>query len=288
MSAATVQLDEISDILARDLKGSPFAVLRNDRYVVVVSDKYGVATIAGDREPASAPRGALEIAKQAGLLGINVQVHPFIVSEKAEGDGDMFLRPNATALDLKAALEGKSGGDSGISLENANKLVDFLNGRVRQTRKQSASGTIQPLSAEFKRLLVACAKQTIGESKPWVAGVQITADHVVSEDFMLGPLLYVAAENWTPPYLAAKRQGGFTFSVKEDESSILGYRVTGISVSSPAIVALALASVIRSHTRKGACILDPCLLKFANFMGEITGDANIFGDMDTMIMSPEA
>ncbi|MDW9478770.1 hypothetical protein GOB57_08635 [Sinorhizobium meliloti] len=290
MATAPDQLSVIADMLAEDLKGLPFAVLKNDRYVVLISDQFGVATVVGDRDAGGAHKAALEIARQAGLLGIAVQVHPYVVSDRTDGDGDIFVRPNAIALDIRSSLAGKSGGKPPISNDDANRLIDFLNGRVHKTRAEPGKGAqIAPLTPEFKRLLASCAEKALDENKPWVAGVPISVDHLVAEEFMLAPLLLAAAENWTAPYLASKRQGGFAFSVAAAEGSILGFKVTGLTAASPMIVLVAVAAAIRKCCRHGACILDPYLLRFANFIGEIKGDADIFGvaDMDAMLIASQ-
>lgn len=290
MALAPDQLSVIADMLAEDLKGLPFAVLKNDRYVVLISDQFGVATVVGDRDAGGAHKAALEIARQAGLLGIAVQVHPYVVSDRTDGDGDIFVRPNQIALDIRSSLAGKSGGQPPISNDDANRLIDFLNGRVHKARAEPGKGTqIPELTPEFKRLLVACAEKALADNKPWVAGVQISVDHVVAEDFMLAPLLLIAAENWTAPYLASKRQGGFAFSVAEADTSILGYKVTGLTAASPMIVLVAVAAAIRKCCTDGACKLDPYLLRFADFIGEIKGNADIFGkaDMDAMLIASQ-
>jgi len=292
MAVAPDQLSVIADILAEDLKGHSFAVLQNDRYIVLISDKYGVATVVGDRDAGGAHKAALEIARQAGLLGITVQVHPYVVSDRSEGDGDIFVRPEAIALDIRGSMAGKAAGSPPLSNEDANRLIDFLNGRVQKAKVSKDKADIPPLTPEFRRLLLACAEKALGDSKPWVAGVQITVEHLVAEEFMLGPLLLVAAENWTPPYLAAKRQGGFAFSVApaSAETAIIGYRVTGITYASAMIVLVALAAAIRRcDNGKGACVLDPYLLRFADFLGEIKGSADIFGaeDMDALLIASQ-
>jgi hypothetical protein len=285
MAAAQEQLSAIADILVQELEGQPFAILSNERYIVIVSDRYGVATVVGDIDAAGANKAALEIARQARLLGIGVQVHPFVVSDRPSGDGDMFVRPSAVALDIRSALAGRAGAKAAMSLDDATRLVDFLNGR--QSRKAAREpAKMPPITPEFKRLLVATAERALGENKPWVAGVPINVEHVVAEDFMLAPLLLIAAENWTAPYLAAKRQGGFSFSVVKAET-ILGYRVSGLAMADPMITLVALGSVIRRHCSKGMCALDPCLLRFADLMGEIKGDANIFGEMDAVLVASQ-
>ncbi|MCV9963762.1 hypothetical protein OIU34_17950 [Pararhizobium sp. BT-229] len=290
MATSPDQLSVIADMLAEDLKGLPFAILKNDRYIVLISDQFGVATVVGDRDAGGAHKAALEIARQAGLLGIAVQVHPYVVSDRTDGDGDIFVRPNQIALDIRSSMAGKSGGTPPVSNEDANRLIDFLNGRVHKARAEPGKGTqIPPLTPEFKRLLAACAEKALSDNKPWVAGVQISVDHLVAEDFMLAPLLLVAAENWTAPYLASKRQGGFAFSVAGADTTILGYKVTGLTAASPMIVLVAIAAAIRKCCRDGACILDPYLLRFADFIGEIKGNADIFGeaDMDAMLIASQ-
>ncbi|MCZ7861639.1 hypothetical protein O9X98_09515 [Agrobacterium salinitolerans] len=290
MAIAPDQLSVIADMLAEDLKGLPFAVLKNDRYIVLISDQFGVATVVGDRDAGGAHKAALEIARQAGLLGIAVQVHPYVVSDRTDGDGDIFVRPNQIALDIRSSLAGKAGGQPPISNDDANRLIDFLNGRVHKAKAEPGKATqIPELTPEFKRLLVACAEKALADNKPWVAGVQISVDHVVAEDFMLAPLLLIAAENWTAPYLASKRQGGFAFSVAEADTSILGYKVTGLTSASPMIVLVAVAAAIRKCCTDGACKLDPYLLRFADFIGEIKGNADIFGkaDMDAMLIASQ-
>ncbi len=290
MAIAPDQLSVIADMLAEDLKGLPFAVLKNDRYIVLISDQFGVATVVGDRDAGGAHKAALEIARQAGLLGIAVQVHPYVVSDRTDGDGDIFVRPNQIALDIRSSLAGKAGGEPPISNDDANRLIDFLNGRVHKAKAEPGKATqIPELTPEFKRLLVACAEKALADNKPWVAGVQISVDHVVAEDFMLAPLLLIAAENWTAPYLASKRQGGFAFSVAEADTSILGYKVTGLTSASPMIVLVAVAAAIRKCCTDGACKLDPYLLRFADFIGEIKGNADIFGkaDMDAMLIASQ-
>jgi hypothetical protein len=290
MANSPDQLTVIADILADDLKGLPFAVLKNDRYIVLISDKFGVATVVGDRDAGGAHKAAMEIARQAGLLGIDVQVHPYVVSDRTDGDGDIFVRPNQIALDIRSSMAGKSDGNPPITNEDANRLIDFLNGRVHKTKVDPSKATqIPPMTPEFKRLLAACAEKALADNKPWVAGVQISVDHLVAEDFMLAPLLLVAAENWTAPYLASKRQGGFAFSVAAADATILGYKVTGLTVASPMIVLVAVAAAIRKCCRDGACVLDPYLLRFADFIGEIKGNADIFGDseMDAMMIASQ-
>ena len=288
MAIAPDQLSVIADTLVQDLEGQPFAILSNERYVVIVSNRYGVATVVGDQDSGGAHKAALEIARQAGLLGIAAQVHPFVVSDRPDGDPDMFVRPSAIALDIRSAMAGRTGGKDAMSLEDATRLVDFLNGKVRQAKAASAdSKKIPPMTPEFKRLLTACAERALGDFKPWVAGVQISVEHIVAEDFMLAPLLLVAAENWTAPYLAAKRQGGFSFSIAKDANTTLGYKVSGLVMANPLITMVAVASVIRRHCRNGLCALDPCLLRFADFIGEITGDANIFGEMDSALIAAQ-
>lgn len=290
MPAAPDQLSVISDILAEDLKETPFAILKNDRYIVLISDQLGVATVVGDRNAGGAHRAALEIARQAGLLGIAIQVHPYVVSDRPDGDGDIFVRPNHIGLDIRSSMAGKAGGVPPISNRDANRLIDFLNGRVHKTRAEPGAGTkIPPLTPEFKRLLAACAQKALGDNKPWVAQVQISVDHLVADDFMLGPLLLEAAENWTAPYLASKRQGGFAFSVAVADNTILGYKVTGLTAASPMIVLVAVAAVIRQYCEEGSCVLDPCLLRFADFIGEIKGSADIFGetDVDAMMVATQ-
>jgi hypothetical protein len=290
MATSPDQLSVIADMLAEDLKGLPFAVLKNDRYIVLISDQFGVATVVGDRDAGGAHKAALEIARQAGLLGINVTVHPYVVSDRSDGDGDIFVRPHAIALDIRSSMTGKAGGKPPISNEDANRLIDFLNGRVHKTKAEPGkTADIPPLTPEFKRLLTACAEKALSDHKPWVAGVQISVDHLIAEDFMLAPLLLVAAENWTPPYLASKRQGGFAFSVAVADKTILGYKVTGLTAASPMIVLVAIAAAIRKCCKDGACVLDPYLLRFANFIGEIKGTADIFGDtdMDAMLIASQ-
>ncbi|MCS4089832.1 hypothetical protein [Rhizobium sp. BK176] len=290
MATAPDQLSVIADMLAEDLKGLPFAVLKNDRYIVLISDQFGVATVVGDRDAGGAHKAALEIARQAGLLGINVTVHPYVVSDRSDGDGDIFVRPHAIALDIRSSMTGKAGGKPPISNEDANRLIDFLNGRVHKTKAEPGKpANIPPLTPEFKRLLTACAEKALSDHKPWVAGVQISVDHLIAEDFMLAPLLLVAAENWTPPYLASKRQGGFAFSVSVADQTILGYKVTGLTAASPMIVLVAIAAAIRKCCKDGACVLDPYLLRFADFIGEIKGSADIFGetDMDAMLIASQ-
>ncbi len=286
MAEAPNQLSVISDLLVEGLNGFPFAVLMNDRYIVLISELFGVATVTGDRDAGNAHKGALEIARQAGLLGISVQVHPFVVSDRTDGDGDVFVRPQAIALDIRSAMAAKAGGTAVMSNEDAHRLIDFLNGKVHKA-KATPAVAIPPLTPEFKRMLVACAEKALGENKPWAAGVQISVDHLVSENFMLAPLLLIAAENWTSPYLASKRQGGFAFSIKKSNDAILGYGVTGLTYASPMIVMVALAATIRKCCDKGMCRLDPYILRFADFLGEIKGDADIFGneDMDAMLIS---
>nr|WP_250807993.1 hypothetical protein [Neorhizobium tomejilense] len=282
------QLSGIADILADDLKAFPFAVLKNDRYIVLISDQFGIATVVGDRDAGSAHKGALEIARQAGLLGISAQVHPFVVSDRTDGDGDIFVRPNAIALDIRSSMTTKAGGKPVMSSEDANRLVDFLNGRVHKAAL-SRGAALPQVTPEFRRLLTACAERALDDRKPWVAGVKISVDHLVSDDFMLAPLLLVAAENWTAPYLAAKRQGGFTFSIVEDSTKLIGYRVTGLKMASPMIVMVSVAAAIRRQCKKDACILDPYLLRFADFIGEIKGSADLFGndDMDAMLIASQ-
>jgi hypothetical protein len=290
MATAPDQLSVIADMLAEDLKGLPFAVLKNDRYIVLISDQFGVATVVGDRDAGGAHKAALEIARQAGLLGINVTVHPYVVSDRSDGDGDIFVRPHAIALDIRSSMTGKAGGKPPISNEDANRLIDFLNGRVHKTKAEPGqTANIPPLTPEFKRLLTACAEKALSDHKPWVAGVQISVDHLIAEDFMLAPLLLVAAENWTPPYLASKRQGGFAFSVAVADQTILGYKVTGLTAASPMIVLVAIAAAIRKCCKDGTCVLDPYLLRFADFIGEIKGSADIFGeaDMDAMLIASQ-
>lgn len=288
MAQAPSQLTIIADILVEDLKSLPFAVLQNDRYIVLISDQFGVATVVGDRDAGSAHKGALEIARQAGLLGISVQVHPFVVSDRTDGDGDIFVRPAAIALDIRSSMSAKNGGKAPMSNEDASRLIDFLNGKVHKT-SAVPTAVIPPVTPEFRRLLASCAEKALGDNKPWVSGVPISVDHIVSDDFMLAPLLLVAAENWTAPYLAAKRQGGFSFSIEPSESAILGYKVTGLVAASPMIVMVAFAAALRKECRKGACILDPYLLRFANFIGEIRGNADIFGsgDVDAMLIASQ-
>jgi hypothetical protein len=290
MASAPDQLSAIADLLAEDLTGLPFAVLKNDRYIVLISDQFGVATVVGDRDAGGAHRAALEIARQAGLLGIPVQVHPYVVSDRNDGDGDIFVRPQAIALDIRSSMAGKAGGKPPISNEDANRLIDFLNGRVhKRSPGAGKSEKIPPLTPEFKRLLTACAEKALADNKPWVAGVQISVDHLVADDFMLAPLLFIAAEDWTAPYLASKRQGGFAFSIVGTDTSILGYRVTGLTASSPVIVLVAVAAAIRKCCDDGSCILDPYLLRFAEFIGDIKGSADIFGgaDMDAMLIATQ-
>ena len=135
-------------------------------------------------------------------------------------------------------------------------------------------------------MLVACADRALGSNKPWVAGVEITVEQLVSDDFLLGPLLLVASENWTPPYLKSKQQGGFMFSIAHDpEKATIGYRVTGIHMASPLIVLTAISAAIRKQSRKGACILDPYLLRFAHFIDEIKASENMPEDVDTMMVA---
>lgn len=289
MAASPDQLSVISDILVDDLNGFPFAVLKNDRYIVLISDQFGVATVVGDKDAGSAHKAALEIARQAGLLGIAVQVHPYVVSDRPDGDGDIFVRPSAIALDIRSSMAGKSGGKPPITNEDANRLIDFLNGRVHKAKATGPTTQIPPLTPEFKRLLTACAEKALGDNKPWVAGVKITVEHLVAEEFMLAPLLLVAAENWTAPYLASKRQGGFTFSIAAADSTIIGYKVTGLTAASPMIVLVAVAAAIRKCCRKGACVLDPYLLRFADFIHDIKGSGDIFGaaDMDAMLIASQ-
>ena len=288
MADAPDQLSVIADILFEDLKDHRFAVLQNDRYVVLISDQFGVATVVGDREAGNAHKGALEIARQAGLLGISVQVHPFVVSDRSDGDGDIFVRPTAIGLDVRSSMSAKNGGKPALSNEDANRLIDFLNGKVHRPAATPVT-VIPPVTPEFRRLLTACVEKSLGDCKPWVAGGPISVDHLVSDDFMLAPILLVAAEEWTAPYLAAKRQGGFAFSVAAADSTILGYRVTGLVAASPMIVMVSVAAAIRRQCNNGACILDPYLLRFAAFIDEIKGGADIFGerDVDAMLIASQ-
>lgn len=284
MAAPSNQTAAIADALASELKDRPFTVLRNEDYVVLIGEKLGVATIAGDKDGA-AHRGALEVARQAGLLGLDVTVHPFVVDGRTDGDG-ATLRLSTVAADAVAGLERRAA-ESGATLSNddAVKLVDFLSGRALGFSKADAPDGMSPVTPELRRMMAACAETALGEGKAWVAGIRIDADHLVAADFMLGPLLLVASENWTPPFIAAKRQGGFSFTIKRDPAAVVGYRVTGISMSSPLIVMLGLAAVIRSRAGKGgAVLLDDCVLRFAEFVRDIKGSADIFGDVDVAII----
>jgi hypothetical protein len=289
MSDTTDHLSGIAEQLAADLKDDPFAILRNDRYIVLVSDKYGVATVVAERDAAIAHKSALEIAKTANVMGISVHVHPFIVSDKPDGDGDIYVRPGALSLDISRAMAVKSAAGRPISNEDANKLVDFLNGRIAQSKAKERERVDMPaVTPEFKRLLDACARKALGDVKPWVAGMKISMDHLTSENFMLGPLLYAASEQWTAPYLASKRQGGFSFSIaKSDKDTILGYKVTGLMMASPAVVLLAVSAMLRKAKKNGECVLDPYLLRFADFIAEISGSADIFGDVDTILIGTQ-
>lgn len=237
--------------------GPEFHVVDAGRFVVVLHQKYGAATIYPHDNEEAAKKCASVLSEAFKKSGLNILVSAFALSETMVRPPVVIRSGPQMFTDILVSMVRSSSGSERLStdqLANAIILASDLKKKVRR------------LDPHLMEMLKNAIIQVVGNTKMFAGGAQIDVEELVMPQFLLPALLLSAAENWTLPVVSQKGLGGFVVQMAYDESAVLMFRVTGLEVSSPLLFYLPVLDVLRKQKRGGEFILDHCVERFGNFI----------------------
>lgn len=266
----------------RDGLGADFAVSEAVGFVFVGHADFGIAAVVASADEEEAIRAAKGLSAIATEAGVAFRALHFAVSRDGVRPPWIVRSGASMSVDIVKAMArvsaGKPGpGGDGIARISAAVALGLL------ARPKAAD--FPPLSANLLRLAEACVSKVLAGRSVWVASVEIDAKDVVSPGFMLPAILVHAAQDWALPVVGSKGQGGFTMRLTPDPKSILGYKVSGVRLSSPVLLFLPIVNLVRRSFSGGECVLDDTVRRFADFLTLNGLDAGIMGDVDVRVAS---
>jgi len=272
-------VEELAATLREGL-GEGFVASQADGFVFVGHPDFGMAAVVPSDDEEEAKRAAASLAVVAAAAGVSTPVLHFAVSKNGVRPPWVIRAGASMSVDIVAAMARASAGKTppGNTVEQVSAAL------AKALASRPAPVEFPPLSPNLLRLAEACVSKVLGDRSVWVASVEIDAKDVVSPGFMLPAILVHAAQDWTLP-VVAKKGGGFTVRLTPDPKSILGYKVSGIVLSSPVLLFLPIVNLVRRSFSNGECVLDDSVRRFADFLVLNGLDSGIMGDVDVRVAS---
>lgn len=262
--------------------GTSFAVKAAGAYVAVVHADFGLAAVVPSDSEEEASKAAAGMTAAAARAGVVWPAMHFAVSSVGVKPPWVVRAGASMTVDIVSAMARGSGSRPVLGEEGAAKVLAAL---ASPSPAGLATAAHPPLSPHVLRLAEACVEKALGGQTVWVAGVEIDAKDVVGPNFMLPAVLIHAAMDWAIPVVASKGEGGFTVKLSPDPKAILGYRVSGMNLSSPVLLFLPIVNLVRRSFSNGECVLDDTVRKFAEFLTVNGLDTDVVGDVDVRVAS---
>ncbi|EPX83998.1 hypothetical protein Salmuc_01773 [Salipiger mucosus DSM 16094] len=109
----------------------------------------------------------------------------------------------------------------------------------------------------------------------FAAGLAVDASFVGASDAFLPVLLVAASEKWSP-VVAKVGRGGFDVRLKRDTEALVGFRVADVLASSPYLLFMPIARVVRAGETGEGIELDNLFAVFSRWLQKYDlGDARI-------------
>ncbi|MBO9428412.1 hypothetical protein [Sulfitobacter sp. R18_1] len=97
-------------------------------------------------------------------------------------------------------------------------------------------------------------------------GVEVESDFVTSSEGMLPALLIAASEEWTPVVVAAKGHAAFDIRMAKDPEALIGFRIVDVLVSTPSVLYMPLAHMLRKCFDGEGYVLDSVIERFGRWV----------------------
>jgi len=275
----------VSDLAAAlsESLGGTFKAKAAQGYVALGHPDFGLAAVIPSDSEEEAAKAAAAFTAAAAQAGVTWPAMHFAISQTGVKPPWVVRAGASMSVDIAAAMARGSVSRPPLGEEAMEKaLAAALPSPVAVT---ASSEPAKPLSPNLLRLAEACVEKALGGRTAWVAGVEIDAQDIVGPAFMLPAVLMHAALDWTIPVVASKGQGGFLIRMSPDAKGVLGFRVTGVDMSSPVLLFLPLVNLLRRSIVNGECVLDESVRKFADFLETNGIDTDVMGDVEVRVAS---
>lgn len=263
-------LDALAKQLAVGL-GDGFAVIPVVQlgFVAIVSAEYGVAALAPTAEAPEAIAAAERLAAVARGAGLEVNPVPFGIAQGG-GTPPVIVREHYMPLDIHRTMQSVVQAKGAPGQEVAARIVQAIAALPRP------KATPKGLSPNILMTAETVVRKVLKDEKAWLYGIDIAARDIVSPTYLLPAVLTVAARRWTPPVVAAGKQGGFLVSLEPNpKGAVLGYSVAAVDISNPVLFFLPIVDVVRRSFRGGECWVDGIVEEYADYMKGRGHDSDI-------------
>lgn len=270
--------------------GDGFVVRPAGRYVAVAHPALGLAAVVPSDDETQAMAAAAELTALAASVGVTYPSMHFAVSATVVRP-PWVVRAASMDVDILSAMAKASATRPPFDAPSMAKVVaalsqqpvlDLPNGNAALVTAGLPAAPAQ-INPSLLRMIEKCVERSLGGQGAWVYGVEVDASDIAGTGFMLPALLIAAAEKWTIPVVASKGQGGFLVRLSPDSNAILGYRVSGLEVSSPLLVFLPIVNLIRRSRVGGEFSLDGTVEVFARFLRANDLDSGAIADVDVRV-----
>lgn len=253
---------------------SIFAIPQLD-LVAILSAENGIAALSPTADVAAATAAAERLLAVARGAGIEASPIPLGIT-KGAGVPPVLVREHFVPIDILRNMQSVTRERGAPGEEAVRKLAAAILAIPKPAKPVGISENI---------LLVAesVVRKVLKEERAWLYGIDIGAKDIVGTHYLLPAVLVVAAQRWTPPVVAAGKQGGFTVSLKADKDAVLGYAVAGVDISNPVLLFLPIVDVLRRSFRNGECWVDGLVEQFADYM-EKQGHASDIQDLEVRVV----
>lgn len=126
-----------------------------------------------------------------------------------------------------------------------------------------------------------------------VSGFEILLEDVLNAGYMFPVIVVATMYQWSPVVAGRSGKGGFTAHIKRDLKCAIGYKITGLELSSSLLFVIPMINVLNScltiekdeytHADKKVWILDPLLSYFANFLYTYNLDLAPLDNLEFMV-----
>jgi hypothetical protein len=125
----------------------------------------------------------------------------------------------------------------------------------------------QKNSLRHVKKIEAIFAEAVGNTTVWVYGVQVKAEELANEGFLLPVILLELSEAFKETSKTAKTQPKFSFRMEYDEGAVLLHRVTHIEASPPRKLKSAIIELLK-HAESAEIPGDYDLSDYTNKFGD--------------------
>lgn len=274
--------------------GEGFAVVPAGRFVAVAHPALGLAAVVPSADEAEAMSAATDLTALAASVGVTYPSMHFAISSSTVKP-PWVVRASSMDVDILSAMAKASARRPPFDPASMAKvvaalarspLIDLQNGNGALVLGNAPPAPPQ-INPSLLRMIERCVERPLDGHDAWVCGVVVDASDIADPNFMLPALLIAAAEKWAIPVVASKGKGGFLVRLSPDSNAILGYRVSGLDVSSPLLLFLPIVNLIRRSRVGGEFTLDAMVELFARFLKTNDLDSSAIADVEVRVATSE-